>query len=346
MKRPTISTIAQKLGVSKMTISRVINNRPGVSQILRTQVLQVIEDLGYLPSASARNLALHRSNLIGILVPDVVSEWIAPLLLGIGEEADSLGFQVMLRSTGRGVVTQNNSQEKLIESSMTDGLIIASWRIATQYVERLTKRGMPIIVVDGYFRSDKVSWVSSAYREGAVEVVRYLVGLGHKKIAFISGGVDPLVGDVIPYIAQQQLDGYLAGMKEADISPNHAWILQGDYTRELAYKLASELLAEDDRPTAIFSANDPMAVGVLQAAHARGLNLPKDLSVVGFDDTLGASTVPPLTSVHRDLRETGRCAMRLLADKIKDNDSLSKVVQMELPTRLIIRQSTSPPTSG
>jgi LacI family transcriptional regulator len=156
MKRPTIATIAQKLGVSKMSISRVINNQSGVSQALRVRIKQVIEETGYLPSASARNLALGRNNLVGILVPDVVSEWIAPLLLGIGEQADLLGFQVMLRTTGHGIVSNNNSHEDLVESSLTDGLIIASWWFPALFVERLAERGMPVVVVDGYFRSDKV----------------------------------------------------------------------------------------------------------------------------------------------------------------------------------------------
>jgi LacI family transcriptional regulator len=341
MKRPTISTIAKKLGVSKMTISRVINNRPGVSQALRDQVMQVIEDLSYLPSAAARNLALRQSNFIGILVPDVVSEWIAPLLLGIGEEADCLGFQVMLRSTGRGVEAQNNIQEELIESGMTDGLIIASWRIPLAYIERLVKRGVPLVVVDGFYRSDKVSWISSTYRQGATDVVRYLISLGHRRIAFISGGINSGGNDVIPYVTKEQMNGYLDGFIEADLPSNPAWILHGDYTRESAYKLAFELLSGEDRPTAIFAANDPMAIGVLQAAHAKGLNLPEDLSVVGFDDTLGASTVPPLTSVCRDLRETGRQAMRVLADQIKRGEHLDPVAQIEIPTQLIIRQSTS-----
>jgi LacI family transcriptional regulator len=342
MKHLTISTIAQKLGVSKMTISRVINNRPGVSPRLRARVMQAIEEMGYQPSAAARNLALRRSNLIGILVPDVVSEWIAPLLLGIGEGADELGFQVLLRSTGRGVVSPKNFHEKMIESSLTDGLVVASWRIPTQYIERLAEKGMPTVVVDGYVRSEKVSWVSSTFRQGIIEAVRYLVDLGHCKIAFLSGGITQTDEDTIPYIAGQQLDGFLAGMKDAGLAPNPAWILHGDYTRESGYQLAWKLLGGEDRPTAVIAGNDPMAAGVLQVAHGMGIIIPKDLSVVGFDDTLGSSTAPPLTSVFRDLKETGRRAMRLLADQIKHSEVASPVVQIDLPTRLVVRQSTCP----
>lgn len=323
-----------------MTISRVINNRPGVSQPLRTKVMQAIEDLGFLPSASARSLVLGRSNLIGILVPDVVSEWITPLLLGIGEEADKLGFQVMLRSTGRGIVSQENFHERMIESSLTDGLVVASWRIPTQYIERLAGKGIPIVVVDGYVRSEKVAWVSSAFREGIIEAVRYLVGLRHRKIAFLGGGINPQFGNAIPYIASQQLDGYLEGMKDAGLHPNPAWILHGDYTRESGYLLASELLSGEDQPTAIIASNDPMAAGVIQVAHSMGMNLPKDLSVVGFDDTLGSSITPPLTSVFRNLKETGRCAIRLLADQINHPEQANSAVQMDLPTHLVVREST------
>ncbi len=336
MKRPTIATIAREFGVSKMTVSRVINNRPGVSQDLRTRIQQAIAEKGYLPSASARNLALGKKNLVGILVPDVVSEWIAPLLLGIGQQADSLGFQVMLRSTGHGVVPSNDSKENLAETSLTDGLIIASWRLPAPVVERLAQRGVPVVVVDGYFRSDKVPWVSSTYRSGANEVIGYLTALGHRKIAFLGGGADP-------YVSRQQLEGYLAGLTEAGMVPNPSWILQGDYSRESGYRLASQLLGMLDRPTAIFAANDAMAVGVLQCAHDLGLNLPADLSVVGFDDTLGQAAIPPLTTVFRDLKETGRWAMRLLAEQINSQSSTREIVQKDLPTRLIVRRSAGNP---
>jgi LacI family transcriptional regulator len=336
MKRPTIATIAKKFGVSKMTVSRVVNNQEGVSQALRARIQQFIEEMGYLPSASARYLALGKNNLVGILVPDVVSEWIAPLLLGIGEQASALGFQVMLRTTGQGIVAGDNSHEELVESSLTDGLIIASWRFPASFVERLVERGVPVVMVDGYFRSEKVPWVSSAYRSGSSDVLRYLAALGHRKIAFLGGGAGP-------YVARQQLEGYLAGLAEAGLSPNPAWILQGDYTRESGYRLAAELFGRAERPTAVFAANDPMAVGVLQYAHDQGLNLPRDLSVVGFDDTLGVSTVPPLTSVVRDLRETGRWAMRLLVDQIYQGDDHPEVPQKDLPTRLVVRRSTGAP---
>ncbi|MCL4562721.1 MAG: LacI family transcriptional regulator [Chloroflexi bacterium] len=336
MRRPTISTLAKELGVSKMTISRVINDRPGVSAKLRAQIRQVIEDSGYAPSPFAQNLASGRSGLIGILVPDVVSEWISPLLLGVGEEANALGFQVLIRSTGRGISSDHKSQKSLVESSLTDGMIIASWRVPAPVVERLAQRHVPVVLVDGYFRSPNIPWVSSSFREGAAEMVRYLAEIGHERIAFLSGGAEP-------YVALEQLGGFYEGLAETGIPEENAWVFHGDYLRESGYKLGRDLLSSPERPTAIFAANDPMAVGVLQAAHHLGLSIPEDLSVVGFDDTLGAKTVPQLTSMLRDLYEIGRQAMRVVIDQLEDRTEPGEVVQLDLPTRLIVRQSSAPP---
>lgn len=337
MSRVTISTIAKKLGVSKMTVSRVINNRPGVSAELRTRVLQFIEEDHYSPSMTARNLALGRTNLISVLVPDMVSEWIAPLLLGIGAEAEDLGYQVLVRSTGRGIAVGPDNPNMFVESELADGLIIASWWIPISYTENLARRSKPLVLIDGYVQPEEdITWVSSDYRQGSIDLVRHLVELGHQRIAFLSGGSKS-------YTSQMQTTGFMEGMQRSGLAPNPEWVLDGDYTRESGYRLATQILAKKEWPSAIYAANDPMAVGVLQVAHELGINVPADLSVVGFDDTLGINTAPPLTTVSRDYKEIGRTAARLLITQLKGAENPGPAVRINLETRLVVRHSTGAP---
>lgn len=319
-----------------MTVSRVINDRPGVSPELRAQIRQLIEELDYFPSLTARNLALGKTYLIGVLVPDMVSEWISPLLLGIGAEAEESGFRMLVRSTGRGIALGPNKPNLFAESELADGLIVASWWVPMAYTESLVRHSKPLVLIDGYIRPSNVTWVSSAYLEGTVAAVKHLAELGHRQIAFLSGGSKP-------YVAQQQLTGFTNGMQEVGLTINPTWILEGDYTRESGYQLAEQLLSKSPRPTAVLAGNDPMAVGAMQVARELGLDIPADLSVAGFDDTLGASTVPPLTTVLRDFKETGRTAARLLIDQLENAVQPGTFTQVNLPTHLVVRQSTAAP---
>ncbi len=337
MPRPTMAEIARRARVSKMTISRVINDRPGVSRRLRARVQKVIEQMGYVPSALARSLSAGRSDVIGMFVPDIISEWITPLILGVGQAAASLGFQMLLRTTGRGEAFRPDAHDLLIRSDLASGLIVASWRVPLAFAQQMTRMGTPIVIIDGYARPDDVPWVSAADRAGAGEITRHLIALGHRRIAFIGGGES--------YLARQRLAGFLDGLAAAKFKPQKALVVQGDFTRESGYACAAKLLEHPDRPTAIFAANDPMAVGVLQAAHDLRLSLPRELSVVGFDDTLAAGTYPALTTIARDYKEMGRAAMRLLADQLNGPAEPGIPVQVDIPTRLVVRRSTAPPAA-
>ncbi len=332
MPRVTITEVAKKLGVSKMTVSRVINGTPGVSEELRGRIRKAIEEMGYTPDAMARGLARGRSHLIGVLVPDIYSEWISPLFVGIGEEADHSGYQVLLRSTGYGKSFSEESHI-FIDSGLVDGVIVASWLVPAGYITRLRRKGIPVVVIDGLERSKEFFWISSQDREGAVEAVRYLASLGHERIAFIGGGEKS-------YLGQQRLEGFLEGLKETGLKREDIVIEQGDFQLESGKNIAKRILAMNPRPTAIFAANDPMGIGVMQAAHEAGLHIPEDLSVVGFDDTLAKTAVPPMTTVRRDYTSMGKTAVRVLMDAFQGNLETRTVVQIDVQTELVIRQST------
>ena len=332
--RVTIGRVAQRARVSKMTVSRVINQRPGVAPEVRARVQRVIDELGYVPSARARSLAMGRGNVIGLILPDIVSEWTTPLLLGVGEAAEALGFQMLVRTTGRGQTYTSDAPDLLTGSDLAEGVIVNSWRVPVAFAQRVARRGGAIVVIDGYARAADVPWVSATDRAGAREAAQYLAGLGHRRIGFIGGGREP-------YLAQERLAGFREGLAAAGLRAEPELVRQGNFTREAGYACARRLLRLPEPPSAIVAANDPMALGVLQAAYELGLRLPDELSVVGFDDTLAAGTYPALTTVVRDYKEMGRAAMRLLAAQLGGQRPAAESAQIDVPTRLVVRQSTA-----
>jgi DNA-binding LacI/PurR family transcriptional regulator len=252
---------------------------------------------------------------------------------------------MLVRTTGRGQTYATDAPDLLTGSDLAEGVIVNSWRVPVEFAQRVARRRGAIVVIDGYARAADVPWVSATDRAGACEAAQYLASLGHRRIGFIGGGR-------APYLAQERLAGFRAGLAAAGVRLEAALVRQGDFTREAGYACALRLLRLPQPPTAIFAANDPMAVGVLQEAHELGLRLPEALSVIGFDDTLAAGTYPPLTTIMRDYKEMGRAAMRLLAAQLsrQDNDDgpepERQTLQIDVPTRLVVRQSTAPPRAS
>lgn len=335
--RPTMADVAQRAGVSKMTVSRVVNDQPGVSRKIRNRVTKAIEKLGYVPSQRGRSLSVGRSNLLGMIVLDVTSEWVWSLIVGAGQAADALGYQLLLRTTGPGEVASFSTRRPPFGNDLVDGVVIVSWRVPVTFALDLSRRHFPVVLIDAYSRPGGVYWVSADDRAGARAATRYLAELGHRRIGFIGGGE-------APYLAQQRLAGFRDGIQAGGIRRKQVVIVHGDFTRESGYHLGRTLLRRRSRPTAIFAANDPMAVGALDAAHELGLSLPGDLSIVGFDDTPMATHVTPaLTTVARPYREMGGRAIELLVQSIDAAHDDGQAHQVDLETRLVIRQSTAPP---
>jgi LacI family transcriptional regulator len=309
----------------------VINERPNVSPATRARVLEAIERLGYVPSAQARGLAVGRSNAVGILVPDIISEWTLPLVLGAARAAEQRGYRLVLHTTGTGRVERESTQETMVSADLVDGLIVASWRVPIPWARKVDRQKLPVVLVDGYARPQDVLWVSATDREGMREAARHLLRLGHRRIAFIGGGEKA-------YLAQQRFAGFVDGLEEAGLGPDGDLILQGDFTRESGYHQARHLIQMSPRPTALLCASDPMAVGALQALHEMALAVPEEISVMGFDDTLAPQTSPPLTTVRRPYAAMGEMALRLL---VEESDKPHR--QVDLPAELVIRASVAPP---
>jgi LacI family transcriptional regulator len=338
--RPTMAEVARQARVSKMTVSRVINAQPGVSDKTRARVAKAIDRLGYVPSQRGRSLAVGRSNLLGIIVLDVTSEWVWSLVVGAGQAAEALGYQILLQTTGPGEVASFKPHRPALGGDLVDGLIIVSWRVPVAFALDLAQRHFPVALIDAYVRPDRVNWVSADDRAGARAATLHLAELGHRRIGFIGGGEEP-------YLAQQRLLGFRDGLAASGLGQDEVIIAHGDFNRESGYRLAQALLQERRRPTAIFAANDPMAMGAFDAARELGLSVPDDLSIIGFDDTPMATHVSPtLTTVARPYCDMGATAIQLLVDAVSAAPGESQSRQVDLATELIIRQSTAPPRSG
>jgi LacI family transcriptional regulator len=265
-----------------------------------------------------------------MIVLDVVSEWVWPLIRGAGREAERLGYQVLLRTTGAGRVA--DLPDPPLDSDLLDGLIIVSWRVPLAFARRLAHRGYPVVLIDAFERPSGIAWVSSQDREGARQAALHLTGLGHRRIAFLSGGAEP-------YLARERLAGFQQGLQEAGVRPGE--VLQGDFTRPSGFHLARRLLRRKQPPTAIFAASDLMAIGALDAARALGVAVPEQLSVVGFDDISSAAHVrPALTTVARPYVEMGAAAVQHMVEAVRSPDGTRLAHQLDLPTRLVVREST------
>lgn len=335
-RRPTMADVAARAGVSKMTVSRVLNQRPGVADETAERVLEVVDSLNYVRSHRGRSLAVGRSQVLGMIVLDISSEWIWPLVHGAGRQAEELGYQVLLRTTGTGEVASFDLHQPPLDSDLLDGLIVVSWLVPLSFARQLAARKYPVVLIDAFQRPDDVSWVGTQDRQGARQAVDKLVALGHTRIGFISGGRQP-------FLARQRQLGFDEGMAAAKLDGSDIPVVHGAFTQVSGYQAALELLRQPRPPTAIIAANDLMAFGVLRAANDLGRHVPLDLSVVGFDDIASAShTQPPLTTVARPYGEMGASAVRLLIDLISTPIEQRQALQVDLPTEWVDRQSTAP----
>jgi len=332
-----MADVARRLGVSKMSVSRVINGQPGVSEETRARIHDEIQKLEFVPSQRGRSLAVGRSNVIGMIVLNVTSDWVWQLVLGAGQAAEEIGHQLLLRSTGAGEVASFDTQRPIFGSDLIDGVIIVSWRVPVEFASELTRRNVPAVLIDAYERPKRLAWVSAEDRAGAQAATAYLVGLGHRRIAFIGG-------DSAAYLTRQRLQGFHDGMDTAGLPRERCVVAHGDYTRQSGFAIARRVLRHAARPTAVLAANDEIAVGVMDGALELGLSVPRDLSVVGFDDLPIATHVSPaLTTVARPYRAMGATAVRILKELLGASADRYAARQVDLPVQLVERASTARP---
>lgn len=333
MKQLTIEQVAGLAGVSRGTVSRVLNDHPSVRPAVRRRVLQVIDEHNYSPRTAARSLASNRTNMVALLIPrttDAVfaEPYYAYSMQGVAEASARHGYFVTL-SMVTGVLQQGFMQA--LRGGHFAGVVAQAGPIDDPVLPQVLKSGIPLVQVGRHPYLQNLSWVDVEGREGARTAVAHLIGLGHRRIGAIAG-------PAYHASALDRRDGYKQALLEADLAIDSALIVEANWTQAGGYAAMARLLGLDTPPTAVFVASDLMATGALRALDEAGRSLPDDMAIVGFDDLpLAAFTSPPLTSMRQPIYEIGAAAADVLVERIAAPDRAPQ--QVSFPAALVVRQS-------
>ena len=343
MRRPTQVDVATRAGVSRATVSYVINGQANgkvsISQETVDRVLQAVQELGYEPDAGAQALRTGSSKTIGLIIPDLHNPHFWENADGVEQEARAAGYRLLLSSMDLNVQYGEDIFKDLsgrrIDALILMGLGVDRSSEAQATLARSLSRNLPIVEVNDHTTTNhKVDAVISDYRSAAAEAMAHLISLGHRRIGFINGVA-------IADLALDRLEPYQEALVSLGIPVDQALIVNCGPAFEDGYQAASRLLQLENRPTAIIAINDILALGVLRAAGDLGLHVPQDFSLVGFDDIPAARyLVPRLTTASKDPVRMGREAVRLALSRIEDPGQPSRIVT--IPSQFIVRESTGP----
>ncbi len=329
----TRNDVAKLAGVSPALVSYVLNNGPRpVSEKKRARVLQAIQELDYKPNAVARNLRLQRTSTIGLILPDTKNAYFSEIAHGIEWVAFENNYIVILCHSGNSLERELQYVD-ILRMQCVAGVI---WIPATTSLEpyhRLTRYGIPTILLDRLFPGREIPAIVANNFRGGYLATQHLIQLGHRRIGAITRPI------ALSH-SQERIDGYLTALRDADIPIDKHLIVTGGYSLEDGRRAFNQLLALRNPPTALFAYNDIMAIGALRAAHQHGLKVPDNFSIVGFDDIPEAEfTTPALTTVYQPKFDMGCMASKLLLRLISGENNLT-VNPPPLDVRLIIREST------
>lgn len=334
MKRPTQKDVARRAGVSRSTVSYVLNDQTDlkvpISAETRQRVLNVIAELGYEPDARAQSLRRGHTKTVGVILPTIQNPFFWQILSGISNELQSAGYSVYLSLHPEQKV---RALQELVQQRVDGFILLASVkRLSPEITNYLRTAERPAVEITA--GEAEFDLVSHSYASGTRALVAYLLELGHRQIGFIYG-----VGEEVQGF--DRLLAYRQVLQEAGLSDNTCFEVHCGEKMEDAYQAAYALLSQPDRPTALLVINDMLAIAVMRAASDLGLAVPGDLSVAGFDDIPFSSyTMPRLTTVSGMAEESGREAVRLLLRRLAEPDLPQQVVTSEM--QLIVRESTGP----
>ncbi|KLU60603.1 HTH-type transcriptional repressor CytR [Peptococcaceae bacterium CEB3] len=331
-----MSDVAKRANVSTATVSRVLSKEGYVSEETRNKVLEAIDILGYTPNRLASNFRKSSSHTVLAIIPDITNPFFSEVVKGLEKVAAERGYHVLLGDTGNSLHVERDLME-LVREQVADGVILATARVTNEEIEKLG-RGLPIVVACEYFDGISIPTVSIDNVVAAREATQYLIDCGHRRIAFISGRFNIVLN-------RDRIRGYRQALEYNGLHVHEGLIQEGDWTMESGMNAMSRILAMDQLPTAVFAASDEMAVGALKSLKAKGLRVPDDMSVMGFDDiSLSEMVEPELSTVQQPKRELGELAIRMLLNII-EGKKLERT-QVILSHRLVIRGSTAPPRSA
>ena len=323
----TIQDVAKTAGVSVSTVSRVLNGKVDVASDTQGRILTIIDNLGYTTNLAARSMRSQKKNLVGLIMPDIAYPFAIEVMKGVNQAIAESDSDLLVYTTGdvrkSGRAFHEQKYVSLLNNSITDGVVIVA-PVASEFSTEA-----PIVSIDPLMSNPNYPSVHATNYQGAVDAMEYLLGLGHKRIGFISGRSEL-------ESSNRRLMGYRDVLEKAGIPVDEKLIVSGDYTTETGAKCAQELLSLVNPPTAIFASNDQTAMGVFQVAQERGLRIPNDLSVIGFDN-ISESQYLGLTTVDQHISEMGFVATQILI-KLINNQAVEEQTH-RMQTHLVVRTS-------
>ncbi|MGL5695147.1 MAG: LacI family DNA-binding transcriptional regulator [Peptostreptococcaceae bacterium] len=327
----TIKDVAKKAGVSISTVSRVINDSKPVTDEVKQKVLDVIKETGYIPNPLARSLVTKKSQLIGVIVPEVSDSFVNEILNGVEEIAKMYDYEILLANT-----YSDKEQElksiNLLRAKQVEGIVMISWKVEEEHVDYMQKCGIPASYISKTARDYDIHTVSTSNIDATYDMTKYLLDKGHEKIAFVMTSKDDTVLEI------ERLTGYEKALNERKIKLDKNLIKHGTTTYEGGYSSMKELLDEGVVPHAAFVTGDEAAIGAINAICDAGYRVPEDISVAGFNDVKIAKMYrPKLTTVHQPLYDMGAVAIRMVI-KMINNEPL-EIKKMELPYSIEERDS-------
>ncbi len=327
----TIKDVAKQAGVSISTVSRVINDSKPVTDEVKQKVLDVIKETGYIPNTLARSLVTKKSQLIGVIVPEVSDSFVSEILNGIEEIAKMYDYDILLANT-----YSDKEQElksiNLLRAKQVEGIVMVSWKVEKDHIDYIQRCGIPATYISKTARDYDIYTVSTSNKEATYDMTKYLLDKGHKKIAFVMTSEDDTV------LEMERLSGYEEALNERNIDLDKSLVKYGGTDYESGYNSMKELLDENIIPEAAFVTGDEAAIGAINAIFDAGYNVPEDISVAGFNDVKIAKMYrPKLTTVQQPLYDIGAVAIRMVIKLINGEPLESK--KIELPYRIIERES-------
>ncbi len=333
--RVTIAQIAEEVGVSAMTVSNVLNGKPGASEETRRRVTQVAERLGYQPNVSARNLKGGRTGLIGVIALDLTNQYGLEIVRGIAEELASVEREMLINATYQDAAREKDRVEFLARG-LVDGVLMVAPVLEDQTVTFLQQAALPCVIIDPRKLDVPLPRVSVDNYQGMRKGTQHLIDLGHTRIGYICGEPDMDSTSI-------RCSGYRDALRLAGLEVDERLVASCDFSYACGFRTATTMI-EGFAPTAIIAGADLIALGAIDAARAEGLDVPSEFSVVGFDDLpQAAQSFPGLTTVRQPLHDMGQTGARALLSLIDGQQLLMD--RLILPTELVVRNSTAAPAA-
>jgi LacI family transcriptional regulator, galactose operon repressor len=328
----TLHDVARKAGVSAMTVSRVVNGRDRVDSETRQRVEEAIQALDYVPNRIARGLISQKTRTIGIIVPDIVNPFFAPVVRGAESAARKAGYRILLCNSEGDLRLEREYIEDLVAHRVEGLLLAPASDRSRSSILSLLRGGFPLVLIDRALPDADCDLIISDNAQGARRLIEHLIAIGHREIAHVSDAEDTSTG-------RERLQGYREALEAAGIPFQPELVIRTTVDRIGGYRAAQEILARDPLPTAIFAVNNMTAVGTMEALRERGLSVPKDMGLVCFDDVEHLAVLSPILTVIDQPAETfGSLGVQLLLERMTGKAN-SRSRRVSLQTDLIVRQS-------